>query len=289
METELKSALKEFFEEYPLLKKFELTIPFALPHREIPSIDMKCPKCGSVRTFTHNNSGQANLPSINNKNQGTGFTFTGKTILFQYLCHGCNIFRRQFNVFFSEGGDYLYKFGQYPAYEIKIDKGLEKILGERSGLYKKGLVCESQGYGIGAFGYYRRIVEEIIDELLDSIEDLVPPQEIEKYQFALQESKKTHVASEKIDLVKDLLPQTLRPNNMNPLAVLHSNLSEGLHSLPEDECLDIAEEIRTVLIFLIEQILKNKEAKKQFTGSMQSILEKRNRRNNKNENPQSKS
>ena len=49
----------------------------------------------------------------------------------------------------------------------------------------KGLVSESQGYGIGAFAYYRRIVEEIIDEMLKQIGDLISGVDKERYAAAL--------------------------------------------------------------------------------------------------------
>ena len=62
------------------------------------------------------------------------------------------------------------KVGQSPAWDIVMDKELESLLGDHAYFYKSGLICESQRYGIGAFAYYRRIVEEVIDELLVSVE-----------------------------------------------------------------------------------------------------------------------
>jgi hypothetical protein len=83
-------------------------------------------------------------------------------------------------------GDYVMKVGQAPSWDITPDRALEKMLGTRSDYYRKALVCESQSYGIGAFAYYRRIVEEIIDALLLDITDLVENDEQkEKYQQAL--------------------------------------------------------------------------------------------------------
>src|SRR5665647_904692 len=103
------------------------------------------------------------------------------------------------------------KIGQFPAWEIAGEPNVEKLLGKHAGYYKKGQVCESQGYGIGAFGYYRRIVEEVIDELLDEISELISGDELAKYKEALVKTKATIVTAEKIELVKDLLPTILRP------------------------------------------------------------------------------
>ena len=43
-------------------------------------------------------------------------------------------------------------------------------------------------------------------------------------------------------------------NSQNPLALLHSALSEGLHTFEEKECLEIAGSIRTVLIEFADRL-----------------------------------
>jgi hypothetical protein len=141
--------------------------------------------------------------------------------------------------------------------------------------FKKGLICESQGYGIGAFAYYRRIVEEIIDGQLDEISNLLVGSELKVYREALEKTKQTIVTQEKIALVKDLLPPILRPNEMNPLGVLHSTLSEGLHEDTEETCLEKAASCREVLIFLVNQVQASKAASIGFTESMKKLLEKK--------------
>ena len=74
----------------------------------------------------------------------------------------------------SKDEKWIIKVGQEPAWSIDIEPYLEKIFGKYVNDYKKGLINESQGYGIGAFAYYRRIVEVIIDELLNDILSLTP-------------------------------------------------------------------------------------------------------------------
>lgn len=158
-----------------------------------------------------------------------------------------------------------------------MDKNLERTLGKHAKTFRKGLVCESQGYGIGAFSYYRRITEEIIDELLDSITDLIEIENKEKYKEALVKTKTTRVTQEKIDLVKDLLPSILKPNGMNPLGVLHSELSEGLHAEADDACLENASHVKSILTFLVNQIIQSKDSAKGFNESMKSILDKKSK------------
>jgi hypothetical protein len=259
---------KEFLEEYSLFRKLKCDFPSTLDNIPRPPINMTCENCDSVQTFNMVNKYYDGFPYANYASADTKLRLV-------YQCQSCRSFTRQFQIYVSPSLDYCYKFGQYPEWEIKMDKNLERILGKHSKTFRKGLVCESQGYGIGAFAYYRRITEEIIDELLDSITDLIETDNKEQYLEALEKTKKTRVTQEKIDLIKDLLPSILRPNGMNPLGVLHSELSEGIHAESDESCLENASHIKNILTFLINQIIQSKEAAKQFTTGMKSLLEKK--------------
>jgi len=74
-------------------------------------------------------------------------------------------------------------------------------------------------------------------------------------ELRFRRNQKTRVTQEKIDLVKDLLPTILRPGGMNPLGVLHSELSEGLHAETDANCLENVSHARDILTFLINQII----------------------------------
>lgn len=259
---------KEFLEDYSLFRKLNFNIPYTLDLIEKPAINMHCPNCKSIQTFNMTNEyykpyGYSNVPSDDKK------------LHLKYLCQSCKNFEREFNIYVSPNLDYVYKYGQYPEWQIKMDKNFETILGKHSTTFRKGLVCESQGYGIAAFAYYRRITEEIIDELLESISDLVETENVEKYKIALEATKKTRVTQDKIELVKDLLPSILKPNGINPLGILHSELSEGLHAESDESCLENANHVKSILIFLVNQIIQSKQASKDFSIGMKSLLEKK--------------
>lgn len=259
---------KDFLENYPLYRKFKTEVPKTLREIDKVAVNMFCPNCKSNETFTMTNDYEdtfrhSNYPSKNEK------------ITLIYYCSSCQIFSRQFQLYISPDLDYYYKCGQFPQYELKIDKKLENVLGEHAKNYKKGLICESQSYGIGAFAYYRKITEEIIDKLLDSITELVASDNRENYSEALKKVRSTRVTQEKIELVKDLLPDILKPQGINPLGVLHSELSQGLHKESDEDCLDKAVHIREILNFLIYQIINSKESTKQFTESMRNLINKK--------------
>lgn len=262
---------KEFLEEYSLFRKLNSEIPGTLDNLPKVSINMDCRDCGSLQTFNMTNEYYENYRVMNVHS-------SDKKVRLVYECQSCRRFTRQFHIYISPDLDFIYKFGQYPEWEIKMDKNLEKTLGKHAKTFRKGLVCESQGYGIGAFSYYRRITEEIIDELLDSIEGLIEEEHKAEYKEALEKTKATRVTQEKIDLVKDLLPTILKPNGMNPLGVLHSELSEGLHAESDQACLENANHIKGILTFLINQIIQSKEAAKGFTSSMKSLLDKKSKK-----------
>lgn len=281
---------KEFLETYPLYKKFETNLSFTPQYTHTlhpagrlpkPPINMYCATCSSEQTFNMNN--EYYNPSIP---QSKNTPIHGQVREVRYTCSACSIEQYIFLVHFGfkpgvpekETHIYFEKVGQFPAWSIKMEKELEKELGDHAELYKKGLINESQGYGIGAFAYFRRITETVIDQLLDSITDLLEGEEKEKYETALAETKKTTVTQDKIDLVKELLPVSLRPNGMNPLSLLHAALSEGLHAGTDDECLEYAGEIKQVLIYLVNQVERSRSTSKSYTESMKKILDKRSGR-----------
>jgi hypothetical protein len=262
---------KDFLENYPLFRKFHFEVPGTMDYLTKPAINMHCIVCDSLQTFNMTNEfqdryGYSNVPTDDKK------------IDLLYECQSCKEFTREFNIYISPERDFIYKFGQYPQWEININKNIEKSLGKHSKTFKKGLICESQGYGIGAFAYYRRITEEIIDELLDSIKDLIEEDNKAGYLIALEKTKLTRVTQEKIELVRDLLPNILRPNGMNPLGILHSELSEGLHAESDEICLETATHVKEILLFLIEQIIISKESSKSFSESMKTLLHKKSQK-----------
>lgn len=198
-----------------------------------------------------------------------------KTVRADYTCVGCQAHKREFFIYIGSDGRSMQKVGQHPAWDIKGDRNVEKMLGRHKSYLRRGLICESQGYGIAAFAYYRRITEEIIDDLISDIGDLIPPEEKASYDAAYAKVKTTRQTSEKIDLVKDLLPRSLVAGEMNPLGILHRALSEGLHAESDERCLQHAETIREALAFLASQVAENKAQKQGFSEKMRKLLDKK--------------
>lgn len=261
-----------FLEQYALYRKFSVEeMPSTMDGLPRVRIKMACPACNSEQTFAMTNeywehSGYVNTP------------LRGKVIRMVYLCGHCQEFERVFYVKADESGEWFMKVGQYPAWDISGDLEVERLLGEHASLYKKGLICESQAYGLASFAYYRRIVEEVIDDLLDEISGLIGESELPMYEAALEKTKSTTVTQEKIELVKDLLPPILRPDGTNPLTALHSALSEGLHAGADEDCLEQAAVVRDILVYFVNQVARTRAASREFTDSMRKLLDRKSGR-----------
>jgi hypothetical protein len=114
-----------------------------------------------------------------------------------------------------------------PAALCRAQGGLETGP-EGDKLYKKGLVDFNLGYGIGAVGYFRRVLENNINALLDLIEEAARNAKVTGEPLAQIEAVKTsHRVEDKIDVASRILPAHLKPGGHNPLDKLYGPLSAG--------------------------------------------------------------
>ena len=106
-----------------------------------------------------------------------------------------------------------------------------------------------------AFGYYRRVVENqknrILSEIIRVAKKLEAPAEaVQELEAAKAETR----FSKALANVKDTIPPALMIKGHNPLRLLHSALSDGLHDRDDDYCLKQASSIRVVLAELSERL-----------------------------------
>lgn len=281
---------KQFLETYPLLRKYSVVFDKlshsqwgtkgAMSNLSKPALNLFCKNCQGLQTFNMENDFEHF--SVDSPIRHSP---VNKIFEMRYLCASCGQYRYTFYVEFGIDktpkedartfSGWIRKIGQLPPWEIDIDRNLERALGDDKELYKKGLVCESQSYGIGSYAYFRRITENIIDELLNSISDLIDEKDKKQYEQALEKVKKTRVTEEKIELVQDLLPLSLQPNGLNPLKSLHSALSDGIHNKTDEECLELADTIKIVLTYLLEEIKNRRNRAKQFSEKMKKLLKQK--------------
>lgn len=81
-----------------------------------------------------------------------------------YRCSNCQKYEKTFSLAVqldeeeSATGE-LYKFGELPPFGPPTPPRLIKLIGPDRDDFLKGRRCENQGLGVGAFIYYRRVVE----------------------------------------------------------------------------------------------------------------------------------
>jgi hypothetical protein len=149
----------------------------------------------------------------------------------------------------------MVKVGEFPPFGPPTPALVISLIGPDREKFLKGRRSESQGLGIGAFAYYRRVVENqksrIITEIGKVAKRLGTKDEaLEPFNRAANESQFTAA----VDIIKDSIPPALLIDGHNPLVLLHSALSEGLHAQEDEECLEIATSIRLVMTELAEKI-----------------------------------
>jgi hypothetical protein len=142
----------------------------------------------------------------------------------------------------------LQKIGEVPKPTTPLNKKVKKLISNDWELYRKGADDEAAGNGIGAFAYYRRVVENSRDAIVDAIckamEKLeVPPENIQK----VAESKNTKQFSNSVDEIGKFIPADLHVAGKNPLTALYQPLSDGIHNKSDAECLELAAYVRIVL------------------------------------------
>ena len=154
------------------------------------------------------------------------------------------------------------KLGELPSYGPSVPSRLIKLIGPDRDIFLKGRRCENQGLGIGAFVYYRRVVENQKDRILEEIVKVsekigVPQDKIDTLHEAIKENR----FSKALEMAKDVMPESLLIDGHSPILLLHRSLSRGVHELSDEECLKRANTVRLILGELSERlsaILKDK-------------------------------
>jgi len=216
-----------------------------------PTIEIFCAKCEKQSLFiTYGNSRL--------------LEFLKADYIFYYHCARCEDSPKTFSILL--GTSYLIngeivKIGEYPPFGVPTPSRLISLIGPDRDIFIRGRRAEMQGLGIGAFAYYRRIVENqknrLITELSKAAKKLGAADDvIEELEAAKQEIQ----FSKAINNIKHSLPTRLHIKGFNPLTLLHTPLSEGIHDKTDEECLELARSIRIILTEMannISQVLKD--------------------------------
>jgi hypothetical protein len=203
----------------------------------------------------------------------------GRHLFMTYRCSNCQDTEKTYALLVVEDGDRYgraAKFGELPPFGPPVPSRVISLVGPDRDLFLRGRGAENQGLGIGAFAYYRRVVENqkgrIIAEIGKVAERLRAGEEAARlFQNAAKETQ----FSRAIDQVKDAIPESLLIHGQNPLLLLHSALSEWLHAHTDEECLEIAQDIRIVLTELADRISQALKDEAELKQSVSRLLSRR--------------
>ncbi|MCB1228006.1 MAG: hypothetical protein KDK99_19530 [Verrucomicrobiales bacterium] len=202
-----------------------------------------------------------------------------------YLCTNCRIETKLFGVKVEveipsrSTSAYCTKIYQEPSFGSPIPKRLFALIGQDNRehfLQARRAIARS--LGIGAYAYYRRIVENTKFDLISAILEVAkvtnaPTEQIELLEAAKQENQ----FSKAMDMLKgeNTIPPVLLIDGHNPLALLHDLLSEGIHQLGDAECLERAKEAEVILSEIAERMQIALTERKAVKAAISSIMNRK--------------
>lgn len=238
-----------------------------------PEIQLHCPEdtCNGTRFYRCVDNSSTSL-SIGEYQ----FFYT------KYRCSNCQKNEKTFSLAASLNEDGLsgkcYKFGELPTYGPPTPSKLIKLIGPDREIFLKGRRCENQGLGIGAFVYYRRVVENQKNRILDEIIKVSKKLNHSEENIQLLEEAKTETQfSKALSTVKNAIPQALLINGHNPLTLLHSALSDGLHDQTDEHCLEIANSVRVIMADLSERLSQALKDEAELNTALSKLLKIKNK------------
>lgn len=235
-----------------------------------PDIQLHCPEdsCNGLRFFRCTDKTRQRMKADN-------FSF----FYVNYECSNCQKTTKTFSLAAKTTevpAGVCFKFGELPQYGPPTPARLIKLVGPDRELFIKGRRCENQGLGIGAFVYYRRVIENQKVRILGEIIKVSQKLNVDPSHIAvLEEAQKETQFTKSIESVKHAIPQSLLNNGHNPLLLLHSALSDGLHEQTDEHCLEVASSIRIVLGELSERLSQALKDEAELNNALARLMNKK--------------
>lgn len=191
-----------------------------------------------------------------------------------YTCALCN--KRTVRYYYRQDNtdNSVIKVGQYPSLSIDLPRELRNVLKDDEEFYKKALICRNHGYGIGAVGYIRRVIEDKADLILSNLIELKKMEKKDREVKELEVIIKSQNVGDKLTKAAEHIPDNLRPGNQNPLSLLYKNYSVGIHSLSDEECIIVFDQTRLHFDYILINLKKLLVSSKAYIDNLQKITKK---------------
>lgn len=202
---------------------------------------------------------------------------TVQYIFMTYKCRNCRKSPKTFALramsIDSGSPSVVIKMGEFPFYGSQISPKLLALIESARETFLQGHRAENAGFGIGAFSYYKRVVENQRNKFIREIANIAKQsgadeQALRQFEKAGKEIK----FNQAIEEIKGLIPHSLLIHGQNPLRLLHNALTEGFHSQTDKECLEIAASIRIILTELAERISSAMQDNGELSSAVNRLL-----------------
>jgi hypothetical protein len=242
--------------------------PSSAPILNKPRLKLYCPDdfCNGVRFF---DARQA---------QKVALTEKWSRVFLHYSCSNCRCRSKIFAIMarwnaVADEGEAV-KIGEWPPFGPQVSARVTSIVGQSNALFLMGCRAEMQGLGIGAMLYYRKVVENQKNQIIDEIIRVgrrahsSEPQ-IEKLKAARSEKE----IKKAVEIISDAIPQVLLINGYNPLALLEQALTKGSYVQKDHDALRLAAAIRKILTELAECMARVLEDQSDLEEAVNTILQ----------------
>lgn len=236
---------------------------------KMPEIKIHCDheNCMGIRTFICQESGEE--------------VFYRNSLFVAYRCGNCRDKTKLYALLFkgSAGVEIItaYKYGEYPKFGERVPNRLIRYMNDDDKeLFFKGIACQNHGQGMAAVAYYRRVVENIKNEVFDRLIEACKTQGANDEIIAeLENASKQTQFNDAVSKIKHTLPAGLMIDGHNPIVVLHKALSINLHNKSDKECLENAILARTVLVDLVERIHLVKAENNDLKNALSKLMQEK--------------
>jgi len=246
-----------FLEDYPLYRVWNGK--WSTPG----TISRDCRECGKETTW---------------KDGGNLANSTGSFKLPFYQCVNCQGDSVYFLIVELKNGAAM-KAGQFPMQSARVPSSIEKRLGASADFYRKALTCRNEGFGLATVAYFRRVVEDKTNELIDVVADAAEAHSVSAPEVAkIRAAKGERTYEDKLKVAAQAIPEVLKPHGANPFQAMYDILSIGIHTQSEGDCLQIADDTREIFDYVFDRLRTEIADRTAFVSKVKAIAGKRGSR-----------
>lgn len=266
-DNQLTEKLREILQSWPLYRRLEYTGAGGTNNLPV-EISLHCQVCRKDQNWV------TQLPKFPHTHKGSFHSVI-------YTCKNCGRATAVFAFLWydSQHVSSFHKIGQHPPLEEWVAPELARQLdADDLEFYKKALRCRNFNFGLGALAYLRRVVENRMNDILDLLSAAAT-----EAGFAVEElktfedAKRSKRFDDKVAYAAKILPPYLKPSGRNPIDLLHDLASEGIHAKSDAECIDIFDQSKLALEYLLRELQVRKEDAKAFAGALKELTARKAR------------